>query len=169
MIDLAFKNKKKLKIILTYVPGRKSQSKQYHQTVKWIKQEIYKYNPDTNKRLILMGDLNEVPNLSLDQMDISNMKTYKKKVKPEGMLTNFLSENLIDTFCLINEKEVMKISMNPSKMKFTWYDYSHNFHARLNQIWVSEEIVDGIRDLGIQSIRNYIKTDHNVYMILLDR
>jgi exonuclease III len=148
-IDLAFPQKKYVRIIGTYSPASPGteREKVHTQIIKWIKQHNHE-----NWHIIVGGDFNSYPSHKLDKLSI-NRKINQNKTNP--FFDKLQEMGLIDTFRF----------NNPHSKEFTWF--SPNSASRIDMIWTSSRSTWYPIDAFI-SDNNNIHTDHKIQITYIE-
>ena len=132
-VDLNFRNNP-IRLLQVYFPTAEKK-----QLRKEVQEEIIKLCLDTTYKIILMGDLNSVPNPRQDRLP------PKKSSIPESQLIKFLiSQQFKDTYRLFF----------PKKSKFTFS--RADSYSRIDQIWTNISVTlldytDIVSELQLES------------------
>ena len=144
-----FKPKITLCITQTYIPHDKT-NKQL--TLNKLK-ELIQQNQSNNYIHIIIGDFNSTPNPKIDILSIS--KTQKQKKQTNKKLYNLL-HNYSDFFR----------TLHPHKINFTYEGPTQK--SRIDQIWISNNIIDNLTNTKIIPTNSEFQSDHKITNIHLE-
>jgi exonuclease III len=147
-IDLAFPQKKYLRIIGVYSPAKLPERRKFEiKITKWLN----KLQND-NWETILAGDLNEVHKPAIDK-ESSQPKKFNNKWATSSILINKMhDENMYDSFR----------QSHPSIKHFTWSN-SRGSRSRLDQIWLTQKGYLEIENAHIlDPLEDLYHSDHNI-------
>jgi exonuclease III/ribonuclease HI len=138
-IDFSFQTSP-IRLIQIYFPTQEK-----HKLRKEIFNQITSLIQSTNKKIILMGDLNSTPNPKIDRLP------PKKSHLPESQLIKFLKPNFYDTYRLFHS-DTNKYSC-----------FHKNCHSRIDQIWTNLHIT--LLDYADILDTIPIDSDHNIILL----
>ena len=105
---------------------------------KEIYQKVTSYTNNSNE------DFNSVSNIELDRSDNSQQRSFKQ----DPLLKWLTRQEFKDSYRLLN----------PESKEFSWS--SRNLGSRIDQIWITEELADGLYEAEIQEIDVYTNSNH---------
>ncbi|CAG8755040.1 23087_t:CDS:1, partial [Gigaspora rosea] len=105
--------------------------------------EIYIYK-SKYAQVVLMGDFNQTVDCSLNRFSLSSINNYK----PLPLQKWLLNQNFIDTFRYLH----------PTTRKYIWSNSSSK--SRIDQIWISEDLVKDLHKADIMNMKMVTKSDH---------
>ena len=133
-------------IIMLYIPPNNEYEKKIVQ-----KKIIEKFiNRSLRSQVVVIGDFNSIIDPELDRSPIL------RQIKQDPLLNWLQKQEFLDAFRTIY----------PRTKRFTWTNGDTS--TRIDQIWVSEELAQGLFDAEIQEMDVYTNSDHEAMIARID-
>ena len=136
-------------IIMAYLPLNDKEGRKEVQ--KAIIDKYIKRLPRT--QIIVMGDFNSIANADLDRRTTPNKK---KNVKPNPLIGWLERQEFKDAFRVIN----------PEARVFSWS--GRGSESRIDYIWLTEELANGLYESEIQEMDVCTGSDHNAVLAKME-
>ena len=136
-------------IIIAYISPNDKKSKKEVQ--KAIINKYVKRCPRT--QMVIMGDFNAVADIELDKQ----VKAKKRKYfKPSPLIGWLERQEFKDAFRLAN----------PEAREYSWS--GHGTESRIDYIWLSEDLANGLSESEIQNMDVCTSSDHNAVLAKIE-
>jgi exonuclease III len=129
-----------LMVIMVYLPpNNKEEQRKIQKAIieRYIKRSF-------RTQTVIMGDLNCIVDPELDRSSNTKHSSFKK----ESILKWLIGQDFKDSFRI----------ENPRSKEFSWTNRESS--TRIDQIWVTEELANGLYDAEIQDMSSYTNSDH---------